>query len=337
MAGHDDPWREPGTGDHVNEAADGAVSSTTASWPPPGGTAARSGTEPVHGRKPKRPAWILVVLLAAAVRLGRQEVGILFGPLGAVIAFVAFAALAIGWRLFIRRRARREGVHEHTPAMIRDQLASSGVAPPAFVEDGSLLGSSVLAVNQRSKLIEVVTEYEVFGWNGEQVGHVRQIGQGKAKKFFRFAAAFDQLYTHHFEIIDRSGGVVMKITRPRKWFKSRVHVYDGWDRPVGQVVQQNVFGKIRFEIITVDGQVVARLLAENWRAWDFRVEVPGGAEIARITKTWEGYARTYLTSADHYVVRVHQPLGDPLRMLVMATALTVDVALKQDPRGIGIG
>jgi hypothetical protein len=41
------------------------------------------------------------------------------------------------------------------------------------------------------------------------------------------------------------------------------------------------------------------------------------------------------TTADNYVVQIHQPLDDPLRSLVIASALSVDTALKQDSRGLG--
>lgn len=43
------------------------------------------------------------------------------------------------------------------------------------------------------------------------------------------------------------------------------------------------------------------------------------------------------TSADTYVVRIHHVLGDPLRSLVMACALSIDLGLKQDARGFGGG
>ena len=38
------------------------------------------------------------------------------------------------------------------------------------------------------------------------------------------------------------------------------------------------------------------------------------------------------TSADNYVVQIHRPLEEPLRTLVVAAALGVDTALKQDDR-----
>ena len=58
-----------------------------------------------------------------------------------------------------------------------------------------------------------------------------------------------------------------------------------------------------------------------------------GEEVARITKTWAGFATTVFTTADNFVVQVHRPLEDPLRTLVVASSLAVDTALKQDDRG----
>ena len=76
------------------------------------------------------------------------------------------------------------------------------------------------------------------------------------------------------------------------------------------------------------------IFAENWRAWNFSLQDVDGVEVGRITKTWEGLAKTMFTSADNYVLHVHRPLDDPLRSFVVASALSVDTALKQDRRGI---
>ena len=57
--------------------------------------------------------------------------------------------------------------------------------------------------------------------------------------------------------------------------------------------------------------------------------------MARITKTWEGLAKTMFTTADNYVLQIHAPLADPIRSLVVASAVSVDLALKQDSRGLG--
>jgi hypothetical protein len=100
------------------------------------------------------------------------------------------------------------------------------------------------------------------------------------------------------------------------------------------VVQQNAIGKIRFGL-EAGGQSYGTIAAENWRAWNFTITDSSGTEVARITKTWEGLAKTMFTSADNYVVQIHRPLEEPLRSLVVASSLAVDTALKQDSRGFG--
>lgn len=70
---------------------------------------------------------------------------------------------------------------------------------------------------------------------------------------------------------------------------------------------------------------------ENWRTRNFAVVDRHGTEIARITKTWEGLAKTMFTTAGNHVLQIHQRLPGPLLSLAVATALTVDTALSRTP------
>jgi uncharacterized protein YxjI len=138
--------------------------------------------------------------------------------------------------------------------------------------------------------------------------------------------------THSLQIVDMTGAVQLTVTRPAKVFKSRFTIADGTGRELGQIVQRNMIGKIRFGF-EANGQELGSLNAENWRAWNFNIQDAAGNEVARITKTWEGLAKTLFTTADNYVVKIHRQLEEPLRSLVIASALSVDTALKQDNRG----
>jgi uncharacterized protein YxjI len=195
-----------------------------------------------------------------------------------------------------------------------------------------LLEQPVLVVNQRAKLVELTNEYAVSDGSGRQLGAVVQVGQSTVRKAFRFLSDLDQFLTHRLEVRDATGPVLV-LTRPAKLVRSRMQVTRPEGSPVGEIVQVNVVGRIRFDLVA-DGQVVGAIQAENWRAWDFAIADGSGREVARITKTWEGLARTVFTTADDYVVQVHQRLADPLASLVLAGALTVDTALKQDRRGL---
>ncbi|WP_030378706.1 MULTISPECIES: phospholipid scramblase-related protein [unclassified Streptomyces] len=209
----------------------------------------------------------------------------------------------------------------------------AGVAPGA-AGGGSLFSEPVLVVNQKAKLIELTNEYKVFDQQGNQIGSVAEVGQSGLKKALRFVSSLDQYMTHRLEIRDAYGQPQLLLTRPAKFIKSRVVVERPDGQPVGEIVQQNAIGKINFAI-NAGGQKIGAIKAENWRAWNFAITDHAENEVARITKTWEGLAKTMFTTADNYVLQIHFQLPEPLRSLVVATALTVDTALKQDARGLG--
>jgi uncharacterized protein YxjI len=217
---------------------------------------------------------------------------------------------------------------------IRRDVARAGAQGHPASGGGTPLTESVLVVNQKAKVLELTNEYAVFDRDANQIGAVRQVGQSTARKALRLLTSLDQYLTHRLEIVDLQGRVLLRLTRPAKLLKSRVVVEDASGRELGQIVQQNVIGKIRFAL-EAGGQAYGSINAENWRAWNFNIQDHTGMEVARITKTWEGLAKTLFTTADNYVVHIHRPLEDPLRSLVVAAALGVDTALKQDARGLG--
>ena len=197
---------------------------------------------------------------------------------------------------------------------------------------GTIFTEPVMVVSQRAKLLEVVNEYAIHDQNGRQIGAVRQVGQSTAKKALRVLASVDQFLTHQLEVVDAQGNVLLVLIRPAKVMKSKIIVQDGRGAEIGQIVQNNVFGKIRFSL-EAGGHAYGSINAENWRAWNFHVADHTGTEIARITKTWEGLAQTLFTTADNFVVQIHRPLEEPLRSMVVASSLAIDTALKQDSRG----
>lgn len=210
----------------------------------------------------------------------------------------------------------------------------AGIEPGRLQGGGTLFTEPILVVNQKAKLIEVNNEYAISDQHGTQIGAVRQVGQTAAKKALRVLTSYDQFMTHKLQLVDMQGTVLLAMTRPAKLMKSKIIVQDGHGTDVGQIVQDNVFGKIHFTLMS-GGHTYGSINAENWRAWDFSVRDHAENEVARITKTFAGVARAMFTTADNYVVQIHRPLDEPLRSLVVAAAVSVDTALKQDSRGLG--
>ncbi len=221
----------------------------------------------------------------------------------------------------------------HTAEKVAQQVQVQAGVQATAEGGGTVFTEPILVVNQKRKLIELNTEFAVFDQKGTQIGAVRQVGQSTAKKALRFMSNVDQFLTHKFQVVDVAGNVQLTLTRPAKLLKSKILIGDAHGQPVGEVIQQNAIGKIRFSM-EAGGHTYGTLSAENWRAWNFNIQDHSGTEVARITKTWEGLATTLFTTADNFVVQIHRQLEDPLRSMVVASALCVDVALKQDDRGL---
>ena len=193
----------------------------------------------------------------------------------------------------------------------------------------AVFNTSTLIVSQKAKLIEINNQYTVSNDQGQVLATVNQVGQSKAKKVLRLVSNLDQYMTHKLEIAEPNGDVIMRLTRPRKIIKSTIIVADANDNEIGRIVQENMIGKIHFAM-EVNGQKVGAIRAESWLAWDFRIEDASGNEIARIDKTWAGALTELFTTADNYAVSIKTTIEQPLLSLVVAAALSVDTALKQD-------
>lgn len=199
----------------------------------------------------------------------------------------------------------------------------------------ALLDHQRIIINQKAKLIELSNEYKIRDEAGNEIGVIRQEGQSTLKKVARFVSSLDQFMTHTLAVYDAAGTKVLELVRPRKIVKSRVEVSDGAGLPIGSIVQKKVFGKIRFGLEDANGQEIGEIQAENWRAWDFAIVDAMGSEVGRITKTWEGLAKTMFTTADDYLLEITPAVSGTLRRLAFASAAGVDTALKQDSRGLG--
>ncbi len=229
--------------------------------------------------------------------------------------------------------------NEGSAELINEQLHGQGhrgvgLSGKVHGGGGTIFDEPILVVNQKAKILELNNQYSVFDQHGRQIAAVNQVGQSGAKKAVRLLTSFDQFMTHTLQAVDASGTPLLTITRPAKLIKSTVIVGDGQGREIGKIVQENAIGKINFSLVA-NGQLLGSIRAQNWRAWNFQIVDHQGVEIAKITKTWEGLAKTVFTTADNYVVQIAHRAPEPLNTLIVASALSVDTALKQDSRGLG--
>lgn len=213
-----------------------------------------------------------------------------------------------------------------TSKKIQQQVRRTRLPDGRPTGDEALFTEPVLVVNQKAKLFGINAEYAVYDQQGRHIGAVREVNQRLIKKAMGAGGANG---THKFQVVAPDGRVLIALHRPAKLLKSKMIVL-GADGTHGEIVQKNlgVMGKVRFSLES-GGRALGSINAEDWQAWDFNIQDSNGVEIARITKTWAGWAKERFTKADNYVVQIHRPLEEPLRSLAITAALAVDTALKQ--------
>jgi uncharacterized protein YxjI len=198
---------------------------------------------------------------------------------------------------------------------------------------GDLLSHDVLVISQKAKVIEMTNEYRIFDRDGVQIGAIVEEGQSKAKKAVRLFSGIDQFLTHKLSVYGEDGSRVMTLERPAKLMKSKIKVSDGSGADRGAITQDNVVGKKHFALVGPDGQKIGSIDAENWRSWDFAIHDAGGGEAGRITKKWAGVLKEGFTTADNYLLQISGQVSPDLRLMMVASAAALDIALKQDDTG----
>jgi hypothetical protein len=193
-----------------------------------------------------------------------------------------------------------------------------------------ILSEPVLVVRQQVKLVEINNRYVICNQHGQQIGSVRQVGQSIVKKLYRLFSEWDEELRHTLQILDCQGRVVLELTRPSVYLgrRSRVVVLDATGHEVGRIVEDR--GTSLGFSLESSGKPVGSIVRVVEPDVDYRILDVNGTEVARIEQLLdESMLATLLTTANSYEVVVHRPLDEPLRSLVVASALAVDLVVNQ--------
>ena len=133
---------------------------------------------------------------------------------------------------------------------------------------------------------------------------------------------------------DVNGPVAFSITRGFSFLRPAVKVLGSDGSLIGTFKSRLLTLGGKFGVYDAAGNEVA-MVKGNWVGWDFRFITASGAELGVVSKKWAGIAKELFTSADNYVVVVHQP--DPsAATLLLAAGLAIDTVYKEDSGGGGL-
>jgi scramblase/uncharacterized protein DUF2510 len=246
-----------------------------------------------------------------------------------------------GWREdpYGRHELRFFDGHRWTP-YVRDGekngLDEPG-GPLGETTRSSLLDENVLVVERFTDLGRRWSDRSVLRPDGSKAGTLRRAAPAPPRPAPGLKAIIvrDQSKNDVVELVDDKQAVVLTLIRPVGVAKSSVEVRDSDGRDAGRIVQQSLRRhETTFAFLAANGQFLGDLQTDNWVSWDLRILDSHARQVATITRDWKGLDLTNFSSPDDYVVRINDTVHEPLRTLVVACALSLEIVVRPDTRGV---
>lgn len=192
------------------------------------------------------------------------------------------------------------------------------------------LNKNLYLVKEHVKIFKAANSFDVFDpeTNGLLL-ECREENLGFFTKMFRFTE-YKRMTPFNMEIKTTSGQTILTVRRDVSWILSTVEVLDEQKHLIGKFKQKffSIGGK--FEVLDTSDRVLCTLKG-SWTSWDFKFVSNDGKEFATVTKKWNGLGKELFTSADNYILQINPqvPADNPLRMLIMAAVMCIDLVLKE--------
>ena len=133
---------------------------------------------------------------------------------------------------------------------------------------------------------------------------------------------------------DVNGPVAFSLTRGFSFLRPTVQIVGGNGSTIGSLKTRLLTIGGKFGVYDASGSEVAHV-KWNWMSWNFKLVASNGTELGVVSRKWGGIGRELFTSADNYVVALHEP-NPGAAVLLLAAGLAVDTVYKEDRGGGGL-
>jgi len=193
----------------------------------------------------------------------------------------------------------------------------------------SILNRSLFFVKEHVGLLKAANNYDVLDPESKDIIMTcREPNLGFFTKLFRFSQ-YKRYTPFNVEINTPKGDRILTVKRGVNIFLSRVEVFDENNNLVGVFQQKFTLLKSKFDVLSPKGDKLCSLKGQ-FLGWNFQF-VNGNEEYAKVSKKWAGLGKELFTTADNYMLQIHDnvPKDDPLRMLILAAVMCIDMVLKE--------
>jgi uncharacterized protein YxjI len=193
-----------------------------------------------------------------------------------------------------------------------------------------VLDRNMFLVKEHVGMFKAANEYDIFDpETGDKILECREPALGGFTKLLRFSKY--KRYTP-FDIVVQTadGSPLLYVRRGWTFLRSKVQALDHEEQPLGLFRQKLLSVGGAFQVLDHEEQPLCRLKGK-WTGWNFKFTSEEGKELAAVSKKWSGVGKEMFTSADNYMLTISEdvPAGNPLRRLIMAAVMCIDMVLKE--------
>eukprot|EP01083_Nonionella_stella_P099325 279282_1 len=194
-----------------------------------------------------------------------------------------------------------------------DKSLSAESAPTASgtLQENLLLTDSICISRQLEMMniligFEQANKYVMKNKNGEIVGHIME-EQSLGKTVLR-----NVMHKHRpfkATILDTSGNVVFKLSRPMYLISSSMEIRDGKDQLIGEMKMNWHVWRRRYDLFLHQKQFAR--VDTGFMGWEFEVKNDDGQKMAVIDRNFEGWGKLLLADAGLYAIHFENSTGTP--------------------------
>ena len=193
-----------------------------------------------------------------------------------------------------------------------------------------ILNKNLFFIKEQVGLFKAANSFDIYDPETKQIIlECREERLGGFTKFFRFTD-YKRMTPFEIDIREPGGKKIITVKRGVNFFLSNVEVLDEQDKLIGRFKQKFFSIGGRFDVLDSNERPLCSLKGK-WTSWEFKFVAADGKEFATVTKKWSGLGKELFTSADNYILQISHdvPADHPLRMLIMAAVMCIDLVLKE--------
>ncbi len=193
-----------------------------------------------------------------------------------------------------------------------------------------VLNRNLYFVKEHVGIFKAANNFDILDpESNEVILHCREKNLGFFTKILRFTK-YKRMTPFDVQISTPEGQPVVRVKRGVSIFVSHVKVHDEKDQLIGGFKQKFFSLGGAFTVLDANEKPLC-MLKGKWTGWDFRFITDDGTEFAHVTKKWAGLGKELFTSADNYILEIKDtvPADNPVRQLIMAAVMCIDMVLKE--------